>query len=305
MYSYSWKEVDNIADARYLSVAQQQPDGRWLRNIIFVQEKLMYMTGTYTDDILKNRNGAFTYYHANGVVETKGEYVDNNKKGIWLTYHTNGQLADSTHYANGNIVGNSVSWHQNGQIRDSMSLDENGDGTQMIWFDNGAPSAAGRLKDYKKTGKWQYFTSEGKLAAIVQYSQDNELGRYYANNNGSLEKSADTIITHKPVFTHPKSWDWSKYISKTTYFPHGFTIQNTKQAVVVVDFEISITGQVTNIFVSVPLHPAFDRVVVDAVKESNNFWKPAMMFNRPVSYKMRQSINFVDGGSEYFNNYFP
>jgi hypothetical protein len=42
--------------------------------------------GTYTDTSLRVEDGAFTFYHANGKVESRGRYVMGHKAGIWLRF---------------------------------------------------------------------------------------------------------------------------------------------------------------------------------------------------------------------------
>lgn len=51
--------------------------------------------GTYHDAAMTLPHGAFTFYHPNGRVESKGEYINGSKSGIWLRYDAWGeQLAE-------------------------------------------------------------------------------------------------------------------------------------------------------------------------------------------------------------------
>ncbi|MFN3874635.1 MAG: energy transducer TonB [Flavobacteriales bacterium] len=47
--------------------------------------------GTYLDDGLSLPHGRFTFYHPNGKVESRGEYVNGNKAGIWERFDPWGQ----------------------------------------------------------------------------------------------------------------------------------------------------------------------------------------------------------------------
>lgn len=47
--------------------------------------------GTYLDAAMAVPHGTFTFYHPNGRVESKGEYLNGNKAGVWLRYDAWGQ----------------------------------------------------------------------------------------------------------------------------------------------------------------------------------------------------------------------
>ncbi len=46
--------------------------------------------GTYLDAQLRVEHGAFTFFHTNGALESRGEYVMGNKSGIWERFTANG-----------------------------------------------------------------------------------------------------------------------------------------------------------------------------------------------------------------------
>lgn len=47
--------------------------------------------GTYLDAAMSLPHGSFTFYHPNGRVESKGDYINGNKAGIWLRYDAWGE----------------------------------------------------------------------------------------------------------------------------------------------------------------------------------------------------------------------
>jgi len=47
--------------------------------------------GTYLDGALSLPHGTFTFYHPNGRVESRGEYLNGNKAGVWMRYDAWGQ----------------------------------------------------------------------------------------------------------------------------------------------------------------------------------------------------------------------
>jgi hypothetical protein len=52
----------------------------------YTMEGRMKAEGTFTDKSLQVEHGAFTFYHANGKVESRGRYVMGHKSGIWLRF---------------------------------------------------------------------------------------------------------------------------------------------------------------------------------------------------------------------------
>ena len=52
----------------------------------FSMEGTLKAEGTFIDKSLQVEHGAFTFYHANGKVESKGQYVMGHKSGVWLRF---------------------------------------------------------------------------------------------------------------------------------------------------------------------------------------------------------------------------
>lgn len=70
--------------AFYRTVVGEQ-DGLVLART-FSMEGTLKAEGTFTDKSLQVEHGAFTFYHANGKVESKGQYVMGHKSGVWLRF---------------------------------------------------------------------------------------------------------------------------------------------------------------------------------------------------------------------------
>ena len=53
------------------------------------------LKGAYLDSALTVEDGSFTFYYANGRVESAGRYISGNKSGTWMRYAMDGtQLAE-------------------------------------------------------------------------------------------------------------------------------------------------------------------------------------------------------------------
>lgn len=159
-FDFQWKTCA-VNEARFYSIITQTDSG-YIRNYYFIHEKSLQMSGKFNDLDFNVANGYFRYFHSNGILESKGSYVNGKKNGLWLSFHNNGMMSDSTVYNLGNIIGTRLSWHPNGYISDSTTQNEDGSGVQVSWFENGSPSiarlySAGR----KQNGKWKFYHKNG------------------------------------------------------------------------------------------------------------------------------------------------
>ncbi|MBL8010725.1 MAG: energy transducer TonB [Flavobacteriales bacterium] len=66
-------------------------DGELYIGKTFTIEGKLKAEGTYRDADMTLPHGEFTFYHPNGRVESKGEYINGNKSGIWLRYDAWGE----------------------------------------------------------------------------------------------------------------------------------------------------------------------------------------------------------------------
>lgn len=288
-FDYLWKECEPNA-ARFYTVIEHTDSG-WHRSDYFIHEKKLQMDGTYEDADCKIANGFFYYFHANGELESTGKYVHGKKEGLWLSYHPDGLMSDSGMYANGNNTGTRLAWYENGYPRDSAVWNTDGSGIEITWFDNGVPSSGGRYTAGEKpNGKWQFFHSNGKLSAQETYKDGVLTDKQYFDEEGNNMK--DTSNSDHPAEFPGGLKAWQKYLTKQLYFPDQYKIVNADSAVVVVAFTIDENGNVTNVFVSTPFYPQFDRIAEGVINKSPK-WIPAMQHNRKVKYSLQQAVVFA------------
>lgn len=66
-------------------------DGELYIGKTYTMDGKLKAEGTYLDASLGRPHGYFTYYHPNGRVESRGEYIKGNKAGIWERFDAWGQ----------------------------------------------------------------------------------------------------------------------------------------------------------------------------------------------------------------------
>ncbi|MEO8591322.1 MAG: energy transducer TonB [Flavobacteriales bacterium] len=76
--------------ASYYRVVQGK-DGDLFVGKTFSLDGKLKAEGRYKDAALTLEHGPFTFYHANGKVESQGEYDMGNKSGVWLRFDQRGR----------------------------------------------------------------------------------------------------------------------------------------------------------------------------------------------------------------------
>jgi hypothetical protein len=207
-----------------------------------------------------------------------------------VSYHFNGMMSDSTTYLNGHKIGVSCRWYENGYPSDSSVWNADGSGVEVGWFNNGIPSYAGNYGPReKKQGKWMYYHRNGKPSAIELYKEGALIDKQYLDEQGNV---TDTVNKDRHASYPGGLKSWQKYLGNQLYFPANYKLVNGDKAIVVVDAIIDEEGNVTNVTVGTPFHPAFDKIAVDVIRKSRQ-WEPAIQHNRKVQYKLKQPVVFA------------
>ncbi len=288
-FNYLWKPCYPTF-ARFYSLTEKTDSG-WGRRDYFIHEKALQMVGLYEDSSCQIPNGSFYFFNAAGKLQSAGINRHGKKEGLWLSYHNNGMMSDSIFYADGNPSGTSFAWYENGYLHDSSVYNADGSGVEVSWFDNGNESQAGRFSAGRKmNGKWQFFHANGQVSSLETYQDGALLNKQYFNEDGST--LADTTNKDKLAEFKGGMSGWQHYLEKHLYFPDQYRFTNGDSAIVVVTGTIDETGKMTNVYVSTPFYPAFDKIALSIVSKSP-LWSPAIRHNRKVKFTFSQAVSFV------------
>jgi len=289
-FDYAWRPTTDPGRSRYYSIIQKE-DTLWHREDYYLREKKLQMNGTYKDRETKVAQGAFMYFHANGILDMKGNYVNGKKNGLWLSFYDDGSMKDSIVYDNGEPIGTALSWHRNGYIYDSSVYNKDGSGITVQWFDNGLPSVAGmNIAGRKQNGKWKYYHRNGQMSSVEIYDAGKLIAKEYYDESGKPIKDT-TSKDSDPKFPGGIK-AWKRYLEKNLSFPEQYKITGSDQAVVVVAWMIDEEGNVQDVHVTDPFHPAFDKIAVDAISDSPK-WSPCISHNRKIKFYYKQPLTFA------------
>jgi len=289
-YDFRWQECQLNA-ARFYSLTIKTDSG-YYRTDYFIRENRLQMSGNFKDSTCKIENGRFKYFHANGILESTGNYVEGKRDGLWLDFHNNGKMSDSTVFSQGKPVGIHLTWYENGYPFDSTNLKTDGSESYVSWFDNGAPSSAGRYSEGgRQNGKWKYFHKNGKISSIEIYDKSKLIDKQYFDETGMMLN--DTTNNDRNVKFPGGVKAWNKYVSNHLYFPTGYKITNADEATIVVTFTVNEDEGVEDVFTSVPFNKAFDEIGEKLIKQSPK-WIPAISHNRRVKCNFSQIMKFIN-----------
>lgn len=289
-YDYKWNVTTDISLARYFGTIQKTDSG-YVKKDYFVSSELPQMIGKYSDQACKTKDGYFYWFHANKRLSRVARYVDGKREGSDIGFHFNGMMSDSTNYIDGVPMGISLSWHYNGFPEDSITYHNDGTSTKVSWHDNGNTSQAGRLDTSGKfQGKWQFFDSQGNLAALETYEHGVLKEALVYSKDGSTEKNL-TSIEIDAELKH-KNKTWKQWLDTRVEFPRGLLLKNAKIVTIRASFEVNHLGEVQNVNITLPFHPQFDAVLKRAIENSPK-WQPKIAHNRAVKSFFVQDLGFT------------
>jgi hypothetical protein len=286
-YTFDWQVTDGT-HARFYSIVEHTDSG-WHRRDYYLHGPTLQMDGWYEDSAAKIPNGPITYVYPDKKLESTGRYLHGKKDGLWMTWHYNGMLADSTVYSNGHPIGTRLSFYPNGIIEDSSIHHADGSGVIVSWHSNGNLSSAGILAPGgKKNGKWQFWHDNGKYSALELYDHDSLLQYQYYSEDG---QPVDTPRKDRNAIFKGGGNAWTEWLEDNMDWPEGYKITGADEAAIVISATIDESGNVTDVYVSTPFFPEFEKEALIILRHAPR-WQPAIRHNRRVQAHIRQPVVF-------------
>uniref|UniRef100_UPI00404A91FD hypothetical protein n=1 Tax=Flavobacterium sp. TaxID=239 RepID=UPI00404A91FD len=153
-------------------------------------------------------HGTYTFYKADGSLQSDGFYEYGKKTGKWIAYHhQTPYLENITYYKNDQIFGSYERYHPEGNlaskgiyyyeiaVNDTILKNIN-DGAKEIYYKNGNPQLLEFYKMGKLEGSWQRFYEDGTLQEERQYEDNLETGykRFYDKTGKKIHEYYQKII---------------------------------------------------------------------------------------------------------------
>jgi len=117
------------------------------------------------DDLIEQKDGLKTYYHAPGNKSSQGNMLDNKKEGKWTYWNEFGQLEKEEHYKGGKLHGSLSTWWSGANFKEKLEYYEHGKkyGKFNTWHKNGKKSVEGFWVNDKPHGEWRSWYSNGQI----------------------------------------------------------------------------------------------------------------------------------------------
>lgn len=233
--------AQNAAETN-LTDSRGRKQGYWEKR--YPNKVLMY-AGTFKDDIpvgemkryhengklksvlIYSQNGTraeATLYHANGLISSKGTYINQKKEGTWQffseyiggykiceenysnnlrnglsqRFYVDSTLAEKVSYLNDLKHGECVQYHPNGKVCMRTSY-KNGkiNGKYDVWAENGRLEITGQYVNDFREGRWKFFNRDGTVKYDVNYTlgvaDNKQMEIDEARYLDSLERNAGKI----------------------------------------------------------------------------------------------------------------
>ena len=284
-YDHSWKEVD-APRAVYYSVAFRT-EHYWTRYDFYSDINKLQMKGYYIDDKLEIKEGPFVFYHRNGIVQSKGSYVNGKHHGPWISWDKQGRLLDSSMYKNG-VVEKRTVYYPEGSLSEITGINSSGKIESRGFKPNGSLKYEGILKNGKKEGEWTFYLEDGKQ--LVQFVEDSVLNFECFDSGG--KKSADCIYYQEAQL--PGGFKkWQTYLTNAypKYLPKAF-FEGKLSGIILVDFLIDTDGKIKDVSIRHSSEPALNDAALRIIRTSPR-WEPAIQNNQKVKSWHTQPFTFI------------
>jgi len=275
----------------YYAVIEKKDD-LWYREVYYVQEKSLAMTGSYKDKDCKIAEGKIIWYYSNKNPKSSITYKDGKEEGMALRFHDNGMMRDSINYTNGHRIGISLGWDDEGNQVDSSNFDGNGNGVVVGWYKEGSVSHAGKMvNDTTKINRWVYYHRNGKQMAVEDYENGKVVHCTCSDEMGSQLDSS--LCVEKEAHFPGEEKAWRSFLEKN--LNPNVPVKNRASEgtyLVIVQFIVDKEGQVTEIKPLTKFGFGMEEEVVRILKKAPR-WIPAFQYGRNVKAYRKQPVTFV------------
>lgn len=246
----------------------------------FYRNGTLYSTGRYiTPEIkyLKDYQGSiyrqdtFKYYHPNGQLKKKGEYVDGIHNGLWLYYHDTGVPEKETISDNGRLIAGTL-YYKDSSIRYTAGYEKDG---------------------YQQ---WMVYRKYNRLGDVVAVTKVDD----YGNEESILVENLGANYHEKYTEAAP-DYDLKGFIERRLMYPAKQ--RNSGQGGnILIGFTIDKQGYVTDV---TPLWPHYSKVLQrETIKVIQKMppWQPATKEGKPLE-EFNHIFTHFDSRAHFIRQY--
>lgn len=289
-YDWNWKKIETGIPA-YMGIVWKEAD-KWHSQDYYYPELKLQMDGMYADKDLKIKDGLFTWFYRNGMMEDSCFYKQNRQEGEQATWDTSGNQTSIRKWAHDLPVDTAIWWNKDGGVTAVQITDSSGNGFYQSYLDDGKTiRTKGRLMTGKRSGKWTFKDSKGIPGVDAVYLADSVISTVCYNEQGEVETGKTDCRIEKPAAFNGGPDGWRRYLERRLVYPEQ-AFKNNIQGVIRVQFIIEKDGSVSDVKVLGSPNELLAAEAMRLIKQSPK-WEPAVQYNRRVIYRHIQSITFA------------
>ncbi|HSC53015.1 MAG TPA: energy transducer TonB [Phnomibacter sp.] len=262
----------------------------WQVKLFTYPEHQLVCTYYYSDLTSKIKEGPYLKYYANGQLADSGSFKSNRKYGWHKEWYENGNVKSLFQYSFDVPVNTGNSWYETGEISTQLEADENGSGTRTEYYRNGKIQGKGSVRNGVPHKSWQYYKENGKPLMNVSFMEGEAISTVCFTGNG---RQSTNECTYASEPTYPGGNNaWMQYLHDNLSYPAEAKKKKISGHAICL-FEVDANGNLHNFNVVYSPDPSLSEAFIDALKNSPQ-WIPAKFLNKPISYRMKQEINFKE-----------
>jgi hypothetical protein len=250
----------------------------------YYRNDTMLMKGTFNDDVLTIKDGAFFYYDTCGYLTVVGLYINNRKQSEWQYFFKGTDSINfSLTYAN-----------------------DTNDGFAKYYHKNGVLKKQGSYKKDKIDGTWTFFDKDGKsVEATKEYNNGQYRGRtIYYDPFGNVARYEDSngAINYPPRQPGIKYSQLDKpvvppvnivaFINKNVHHAVFYDIKEEQV------YQITLIVHINGRFWDILFLDNNDEEYEDELKQTLYTmprWKPATLHGKPIPYYYELNLHCKNG----------
>lgn len=243
----------------------------------------------YSDETLKENDGLWLTYYANGMMKDSGLYVNNKRQGKFMGWYEDGMERLNEQFKNGYPTDTCLHFFKEGQLASLSITDSFGNGMAQVYYPSGKVKMIGRLHEGKREESWLLKREDGSKLMQLNYLQDSITMTQCFNETGNA------IIEGNCIFEQPAKFpggnkNWSVFLSRNLKYPNAAVDGNIEE-IVRVQFVIAKDGSISEVEALGKPNKWLADEAIRLIKKSPK-WEPAIQYNQPVIYRHIQPITF-------------
>ena len=216
-------------------------------------------------------------------------WLNNKRDGISAGWFFSGKPRYQYFYRNDMLIKNGKTWFENGRVEEALMLDDNGNGTMVVYHENGVQATGGKISLGKKEGNWTYTDKNKIVSQKITYEKDSVMVTVNFDEKGKETKT--NILANREVDFQGGLEGWRKYLEKKFRYPKK-SMKEHVQGVAYVSLRVDEKGKTTDVrLLSAPDEYTGEEAV--RVIQAAPDWIPAIRNNRYVSVSFVQTVTFL------------